>query len=88
MIADRNVIKPGILLSDPIGRTLKIQDVFVPKNQAAKSANLPSSYRQIGRKVIVFTSGAVMHLDDAARRYSVVPPTLAPSNLTPTSLLI
>lgn len=74
MIVDRNVIKPGIMLTDPIGRKLQIHDVFVPKNQRAKSASLPSSYRQIGRKVIVFTTGAVMHLDDAARRYSIESP--------------
>ncbi|VUD67468.1 hypothetical protein TDB9533_03808 [Thalassocella blandensis] len=76
MIVDRNVIKPGIMLTDPIGRKLQIRDVFVPKNQRVKSASLPSSYRQIGRKVIVFTSGAVMHLDDAARRYSIEAPSM------------
>ncbi len=71
MIDNRNAIKPGLTLKDPIGRMFKVSDVFVPKNQLAKSASLPSSYRRIGRKVIVFTSGAVIHVDDAIRRYSV-----------------
>lgn len=72
MIVDRKIVKPGVRLQDPIGRMFEISDVFVPKNQALKSASLPSSLRQVGRKVVVFTSGAVMQLDDAAKRYSVV----------------
>jgi len=71
MIADLNAIRPGVTLTDPIGRHIEVRDVFVPKNQRAKSEHLPAAFRQLGRKIIVFQSGSVGHLSDIARRYSL-----------------
>jgi len=71
MIQDRKAIKSGAILTDTIGRKFQIRDVFVPKNQREKSAQLPAGFRQIGRKVIVFNSGAIMHFSDVERRYSL-----------------
>jgi len=71
MIENRNLIKSGVVLLDPIGRKLSVRDVFVPKNQRDKGASLPAGFRQIGRKVIVFSSGAVSYLADVEKRYSL-----------------
>lgn len=71
MIADPNVIQPGVTLTDPIGRRIEVRDVFVPKNQRAKSEHLPAAFRQMGRKIIVFQSGSIGHFADIARRYSL-----------------
>lgn len=71
MIVDQNAIRPGVTLTDPIGRRLQVQDVFVPKNQKAKSEHLPAAFRQVGRKIIVFQSGSIGHFSDIARRYSL-----------------
>ncbi|WP_185232796.1 hypothetical protein [Teredinibacter franksiae] len=71
MIKNRKAIRPGVTLVDPTGRRSLVQDVFVPKNQSEKSAHLPSGFRQFGRKIIVFSSGSIMHLADAERRYSL-----------------
>lgn len=71
MIIDQNAIRPGVTLTDPIGRRLQVQDVFVPKNQKARSEQLPAAFRQLGRKVIVFQTGSIGQLADIARRYSL-----------------
>lgn len=71
MISDHSAIRPGVRLTDPIGRQIEVRDVFVPKNQRAKSECLPSAFRQLGRKVIVFDSGSIGHMADIARRYSL-----------------
>lgn len=71
MILDKPLIKPGAVLIDPIGRKCEIEDIFVPKNQPVKRCALPASFRYVGRKVIVFKTGGVMHLSDVEKRYSL-----------------
>ena len=71
MIVNLNDIRPGATLTDPLGRRLEIQDVFVPKNQRNKSAQLPAAFRQLSRKIIVFQSGSIGHFADIAKRYSL-----------------
>ena len=71
MITNQKAIRPGAILTDPIGRHIVVQEVFVPKNQQSRSACLPASFRQVGRKVIVFQSGAIAHFADIAKRYTL-----------------
>ncbi|TVZ41048.1 hypothetical protein P886_0387 [Alteromonadaceae bacterium 2753L.S.0a.02] len=71
MINDKKSVRPGVALVDPIGRRCVVSDVFVPRNQPGKSAAIPSSFRNLARKIVVFHSGGVMHLSDIERRYSL-----------------
>jgi len=71
MIKDRKAIRAGAVVSDPIGRKHTVADVFVPKNDDTKRARLPASFRNIGRKVVVFEGGGIMHCTDIQRRYSL-----------------
>lgn len=71
MITNIKAVKAGVELIDPIGRKHIVEDIFVPKNSRQKSATIPSSYRNMGRKVVVFTTGSIMKLSEAEQRYSL-----------------
>lgn len=71
MISDKKSIKPGATLVDDIGRRHQIEDVFVPKNAGHKRYGLPSAFRDMPRRVIVFKSGSVALSSDIERRYSM-----------------
>lgn len=62
-------LSPGQIVSSPGGRNLKIGDIFVPKNNSAKSHMLPPQYRSLSRKIVVFSNGSVAKLRDVKERY-------------------
>ena len=72
MIEQTQKLKANCRLKDPLGRIFKVADIFVPKNHPEKADQLPSSFRYLGRKVVVFESGGIMHMNDIKRRYSLV----------------
>ena len=72
MIQDRSAIRVGAVLRDPIGRSSKIHDIFVPKNHPEKRVS--PSFRNAGRKIIVFDNGGVLPFAEALKRYSLAQP--------------
>ncbi|MGQ9424486.1 hypothetical protein ACXYTJ_00880 [Gilvimarinus sp. F26214L] len=72
MLAHDFQLKPGTALSSPAGRRLEVGDVFVPRNEAGKSRSLPSSFRHLGRKVVVFRDGSIAALAEVRRSFRVI----------------
>ena len=64
-------LSPGQIVSSPGGRSLVVGDIFVPKNNSAKSHALPAQYRTLSRKVVLFSNGSVAKLRDVQERYRV-----------------
>lgn len=62
-------LKPGTHLTSPGGRRLEISDIFVPRNDVAKGRQLPPSFRQLGRKVVVFRDGSLASLAEVRQRF-------------------
>lgn len=65
-------LKPGMPITSPAGRQLEIGDIFVPKNDQAKGRRLPTSFRNLARKVVVFRDGSIAPLADVKRCFKVV----------------
>ena len=57
-------IVPGIKVVSPAGRSLIVSNVFVPKTNQVLAAKLPSRFRALGRKVVVFQDSSVMPLSE------------------------
>lgn len=72
MLAANIDLKPGTPISSPAGRRLEIGDIFVPRNDQEKSRSLPTSFRNLGRKVVVFRDGSIAPLADVKRSFRVV----------------
>ncbi len=62
----------GDRLASPAGRLLKVADVFVPRHNRDKSRAIPSQFRHLNRKVVVFANGAIAPLRDIQARYKIV----------------
>lgn len=70
MLAENIQIRPGMPVTSPGGRRLEVGDVFVPRNDKLKGRCLPSAFRQLGRKVVVFKDGSIAPLADVRRHFS------------------
>jgi hypothetical protein len=57
-------IVPGIKVVSPAGRSLIVQNVFVPKTNQGLAAKLPPRFRALSRKVVVFQDSSVMPLSE------------------------
>lgn len=68
MIKNKNSIKPGATLIDDIGRRHHVEDVFVPKNAGTKRYQLPSAFRDVSRRVIVFLVREVLRYRQILRK--------------------
>lgn len=69
MIENTKAIRPGATLKNSAGRDIQVEDVFVPKNNVEKSRALPPSFRNLGRKIVLFRCGSITRLNDAAKHY-------------------
>jgi len=76
MLAQEFELKPGVPVTSPGGRTLEISDIFVPRHELSKSTRLPSSFRNLSRKVVVFNDGSIAPLAEVKQRFRpvIVPP--------------
>lgn len=83
MLAQEFDLKPGVPLTSPGGRILEIGDIFVPRHDMNKGARLPSSFRNLSRKVVVFKDGSIAPLAEVKRRFHAVLP--AHSDVSATS---
>lgn len=69
MLAENIQVKPGMPVASPGGRRLEVGDVFVPRNERAKGQSLPTSFRNLPRKVVVFKDGSIAPLADVKRYF-------------------
>ena len=69
MLLNHLPLKPGTELTSPGGRRLEISDIFVPRNDVLKGRQLPPSFRQLGRKIVVFRDGSMVPLTEVKQRF-------------------
>ena len=72
MLANEIDLSPGMPITSPGGRRLEVDAVFVPKHDMAKSRSLPPSFRNVGRKVVVFRDGSIAPLAEVKQRFHCV----------------
>jgi len=72
MLANDMQIEPGVKIASPAGRRLEVGDIFVPRNDQTKGRQLPASFRNMGRKVVVFRDGSIAPLAEVKRRFRAV----------------
>lgn len=61
----------GKKVISPAGRYLIVDDVFVPKNNVVKSRELPSRFRNLSRKLVVFMDGSMAPLAEIQSVYRI-----------------
>ena len=71
MLLNHIPLKPGTELTSPGGRRLQVSDIFVPRNDILKGRQLPTSFRQLGRKIVLFRDGSVVPLAEVKQRFHV-----------------
>ena len=59
----------GDKVASPAGRLLLVEDVFVPRSNREKSRTLPSQFRNLNRKVVVFKNGSLAPLKEIQTHY-------------------
>lgn len=69
MLAQDFVLQPGMPITSPGGRRLEVGDVFVPKHNLTKSRSLPPSFRNVARKIVVFSNGSIAPLAEVQQRF-------------------
>lgn len=60
----------GAQLASPAGRLLRVHDVFVPRHNQEKSRAIPTQFRHMSRKVVVFDNGSIAPLKEIQQYYT------------------
>lgn len=70
--SNRRPLCAGDKVTSPAGRQLLVADIFVPRSNADKSRTLPSQFRNLSRKVVVFANGSIAPLQDIKAHYRLI----------------
>ncbi|MFT5082973.1 MAG: hypothetical protein ACI9Y1_001010 [Lentisphaeria bacterium] len=69
MLNKNQPLNTGDQLASPAGRALQVADIFVPRSNREKSKTLPSRFRSLNRKIVIFVNGSMAPLADIEANY-------------------